>query len=256
MGMLGLIPRFRNLVQNAIILAPFFGGPHKSFAYILRTRGRHAAIAQGRYKGINFKFRRGDVPALKEIFFKEEYGGFLEEIIKGKDRPVILDIGAHIGLFAIWVFARNPKARIHSVEASPGTYQILSENAKNNNFEWRTENRAAWGKNELIRFADESSSTMSHRVDRRGDIEIEAVTMADLVAGKNIDLMKVDIEGAEESFLTAEGVNLDNVQNLVIELHPEHCNAQKVKDVLERNFKTIEDMKAGTTAKPLLFCRK
>jgi FkbM family methyltransferase len=252
---MNIISRFRNLVENTVVLSPLLGGPYKSLSYLVSTKGQPNAMREGNYKGIPFQFRRADVPALKEIFFKEEYGGFVADILKRKEKPFILDVGAHIGLFAIWAYSINPKTEIHSIEASPSTYKILSYNINANQFNWHSENKAAWGLNEMIRFADDLESTMSHRVNQDGSIKIQTITLAELTKGKIVDLLKVDIEGAEESFLTARDACFDNIQNLVMELHPAYCNGDKVMEVLEKNYKTITNIK-DSDKKPVLFCSK
>jgi FkbM family methyltransferase len=250
------VARLITLNDNAAALAPLLGGYANALSYLVKTRGKGAAVFQAVYKGIRFNFRRHDIPALKEVLLKNEYKALLSDLTEDHESPVIIDIGAHIGLVAIWIFSIKPKAKIHSIEASPGTYKILQSNVALQSFDWRAENKAAWGKNEFITFADDSQSTMSHRVNAEGGVKIPTVTFAELTQGKDIDLMKIDIEGAEESFLAAENVDLSRVKALIMELHPNYCNADKVMSVLQKNFKTVENVKAGTQSKPLLVCRK
>jgi len=254
--------RICNLIRNVRLLRPLMGGYFPALSYILKTRGKSDAKTTGRYQNIEFQFRRCDIPALREVLLEGEYA-FLKEMLEGTNTPYIYDIGAHIGLFSIWAFSINPRAEILSIEASPHTYKILSSNvskAQHKKFSWHTENKAAWHNNEDIKFSDSSESTMSHRVDGHGKVIVQGITLNNLIArlpkNQKIDLMKIDIEGAEEAFLCADGVNFEKIENLAVELHPQLCNTEKVMDVLKDNFTEIEECHNELLSKPLLFCRK
>ena len=43
-------------------------------------------------------------------------------------RPVVVDVGAHIGVFSKQVYLRNPLARIVAVECCPENIPVLSSN--------------------------------------------------------------------------------------------------------------------------------
>lgn len=254
--------RISSLVKNVELLGSLMGGYLPALSYILKTRGKSNAEAFGKYKGIEFKFRRCDISAVREVFLKGEYA-FLREIILNKDSPYIYDIGGHIGLFSIWAFSINSQANIHSIEASPQTYKILCSNvehSKKMDLLWNIENRAAWGNNDTISFSDSSESSMSHRVDDHGKANVKGITLNDIIEklpnDQNIDLMKIDIEGAEEAFLCADNANFERIDNLVIELHPQLCDIDKVRNVLLNSFSTIEECHDKSLSKPLLYCRK
>ncbi|MGB4058079.1 MAG: FkbM family methyltransferase [Alphaproteobacteria bacterium] len=254
--MLNLYSRAQSFSCNTRTLSPLLGGTLNAASYLVRSKGKGNFLYEGCYRGIPFKFRRDDLSAIREIFFKQEYRELQKHLVGGSDRPFILDVGAHIGLFATWVYSLKPGAEVLSVEASPSTYKILAANAAKKNLSWTAINCAAWGSNGSIKFADESSSTMSHRVSEDGSIEIPTVTLADLAQGREVDVLKIDIEGAEESFLTAPDADFGNIKSLLMELHPSYCNAERVMDVLQRNFKKIENIKYGTDSKPVLLCWK
>ncbi len=237
-------------------------GPVPATSYILQSRGQPAAEAQAKYKDLEFKFRRCDLSAVKEILATGEYE-FLRDIIKGKDKPYIYDIGAHIGLFSIWSLSVNGAAVITSVEASPKTFDVLSVNAgfaQDMEFNWSIENRAAWKNNDEVRFSDTLESSMSHKGSDEGEVSIKGLTFADILRSlpqdQRIDVMKIDIEGAEEAFLCADGVDFAKIDNLVIELHPQLCNTETIEELLRNSFSHIEEMHDKSLSKPLLYCRK
>lgn len=253
--------RARNLAQNIGNLGPLMGGYASAFSYLLRTQGKSAAEAVANYRGHEFRFRRCDMPAIKEVLLHGEYA-FLESILGNTDLPLVYDIGAHIGLFAIWTLSINAQAEIHSVEASPYTFGILESNAeaaRGKGFSWQAQHGAAWKNNDEISFSNDLESSMSHRIDETGCVKVRGIALGDLLAAsgnRKIDLMKIDIEGAEEAFLCAGDSSLDQVKNLVIELHPRLCDTERVEIALEKNFADIRKIDNRINSKPLLFCRK
>ena len=101
---------------------------------------------------------------------------------------------------------------------------------------------------------------MSHRVSAAGPVEVQGMTLREVLnttfPDQPVDLMKIDIEGAEEAFICTEPDLLRTVNALVIELHPNLCNASRVEQELRKIFPTIETISGRTSSKPLLYCRK
>jgi FkbM family methyltransferase len=239
------------------------GGIYPALSYIVTTRSNSFADTTAHYGEINFRFRRCDISAIREVLMEHEYG-FLREALETVSNPLIYDIGAHIGLFAIWTLSINSKADVRSIEASPNTFKILSSNvaqARTAHLSWQAENKAAWESNEAIAFSDSSESSMSHRIDQQGKVKVAGMTLADVTAQVKdrdaIDLLKIDIEGAEEAFLcTEDGKGLEVVRRLVIELHPALCDTKKVMTVLEKHFSKIKVIEDRKSSKPILYCQK
>ena len=206
-------------------------------------------------------FRAVDEQALKEVLVDREYS-FLDKVVAARLAPKVLDIGAHIGTFAIWVARANPAADILSVEADPRTYQVMCRNA-----EARPPRRGSWtvlhaaagaSDGDVVRLLTDGPA-MGHRVDAAGTEAVMTASLPSLVdrlAGPNgrIDVLKIDIEGSEEVFLCAAPDVLDRVDQVVIELHPALCDCDRVYRVLRAHYDAIVDIKARASSKPLLHC--
>lgn len=219
------------------------------------------ALGHGEYGDFTFEFRGHDLSALKEVLVDGEYA-FLCPFIKENESPVIIDAGSHIGLFSFWVLNMNPKSRIFGIEASPATFEILKRNVEGNQraeIKWQVINRAAWENSECIQFSDTLDS-MSHRVSESGSQQVSGITLREVIekasSNREIDLMKVDNEGAEEAFLMEEPEILKKVKRLVIELHPSLCNTDRVNGLLHEAFPIVEKVTGRTSSKPLLYCKK
>lgn len=228
-------------------------------SYLVKARNDLNTMGNARYKDMPFTFCGYDLSALKEVLIDNEYE-FLTHLLEEKEAPIILDVGAHIGTFSLWCLGVNSNSHILSIEADPNTNKTLSENIKRNQektVRWSSLHSAAWKNNDLITFSSKGDS-MSHRIDDNGSISVQGVTLKDLIntLGGKVDLMKVDIEGAEEAFICEMPELLSNVKNLVIELHPNLCDTDNVRGALAQIYPTIEEIEGRTSSKPLLFCRQ
>jgi FkbM family methyltransferase len=213
------------------------------------------------YQGTDVVCRGVDAMAIKEVLVDREYAVVLPRLT-GAAAPLVLDVGAHIGLFSLWLLKEYPGARVRSVEADPQTYDILARNvavARSGGARWEAVNAAAWEEDaKEIRFSAAGPS-MSHRIDGRGDIIVRGVMLKTLLEGLvdrggAIDLMKIDIEGSEETFLCKSPELLRRVRNIVVELHPNLCNTQRVLDVLRDAYRTVTEVQHRASSKPLLLC--
>jgi FkbM family methyltransferase len=215
---------------------------------------------EGSYRGRKFVFRGVDEQAVREVFSLNEYG-FVEKTIRGIANPSIIDMGAHIGTFAMWSFSVNKNCLVLSVEANPVTFEILQENSRRfsrDSYNWKIVNKAGYGiDGEVLKFSN-SGPTMSNRVDNEGEIEVESLSLkstlelAEKGEGGKIDLLKIDIEGAEQEFLSATPGDLKKVRNLLVEFHPYLINIDQVLGELRNIYKYEISSDDRISNKPLI----
>lgn len=230
------------------------------FRIIVRFLTNPTAIAELNTAYGNVAFRRMDELAIEEVLFDQEYA-FLAPHLRDRSAPIIVDAGAHIGTFALWVLNQNPKAQITSVEADPETFKILQINQLRGvdaGADWSIRHSAASAADGEELSFDTSGHSMSHRIGTGGGAKVKSISLEGLLkdivqSGNRVDILKVDIEGAELDFLKNE-TPLGNVDVLIVELHPKACDTEKVKEILSRNFEKIEDMHDAENNKPLLYC--
>jgi FkbM family methyltransferase len=154
------------------------------------------------------------VNALKEIFIHDIYRQQL------KDRPCIIDCGANIGLSIISIKRQYPDAEIIAYEPDEKNFQLLTRNIESfgySNVSLRKE--AVWTDNTTLRFSNEG--LMSSKIETNGSnntIEIKAIRLRDLLQ-RDIDFIKMDIEGAEYTVLKDIADKLHFVKNLFLEYH-------------------------------------
>jgi FkbM family methyltransferase len=138
--------------------------------------------------------------------------------------PRILDCGANIGLAALWLKQRFPAARITAFEPDRGVCETLRQNlTRNGAADVEVIEAAVWKSDATVRFRREGADAGAvHDVaaDTPGDlVSVRAVRLRDWVARERIDLLKLDVEGAELDVLLDVADVLSNVQAVHVEIH-------------------------------------
>jgi FkbM family methyltransferase len=188
---------------------------------------------------------------VRTAFLRKYYGRLrkytsvdLESVLAGlPDRLVAVDLGANQGSFTQQVLGRADE--IHAVEPDPLVFEKLQATfATQPNV--KLYNAAIGGKDGEISFyrqsefdeSDPLRNSVSSSVfsDHRGVNAARAITVPQIgivrfleKIGKHVDLMKVDIEGAEVPFLETlfDSVLLNRISVILVETH-EHALPQLV----------------------------
>jgi FkbM family methyltransferase len=159
---------------------------------------------------------------LTETFLREEYGDF-----SVKDGTVI-DVGAFIGDTAIYFAAKGAK-KVLAFEPAPPLFHIAQENIRMNKLQNTIgiRNKAVGGREgkEKFRFTNSRPGGSSMvlpdtRPFRYYQVKTTTLNQVMNEVG-NVDLLKMDCEGAEYQILPLalkEG-NLKNVSNIILEVH-------------------------------------
>jgi FkbM family methyltransferase len=216
------------------------------------------------WNGHSFCARPVDGVALQEIFLEDEYG-FAARILAqaGNSRPTIIDGGANIGLFSLAMLVTHENAAVYSLEPDARTFQILRGNASANPaLRWQVFPLALWKASGPLKFGATASSTASriYQLAPDGQVEtVEAITLSRFIASQSIgriDLLKLDIEGAEEAVLRESEAVLDRVENLVVEIHPPRADEALVMRLLHAHFPHVHRLPGRTSAKPLVLASR
>ena len=153
--------------------------------------------------------------------------------------PRILDCGANIGLASLFFKRRYPEARITAFEPDPALFAMLCANvAANGAADVETRQAALWTTAGTLTFRCEGSDSGMVAA-LPGAIAGESTTVAsvrlrDLLAAEPIDLLKLDIEGAEDAVLADCEPVLDRVGAIVMDLHEFDASCRQAPRVLER----------------------
>ena len=140
--------------------------------------------------------------------------------------------GANIGLSSAWFLSRFPDAAVFAVEADADNYAICCENLAGYGSRARVLHGAAWYKRANLTLhrhvqCPAANSVQETETDVAGEMHVQGWDLASLIEMSGfpqVDLLKIDVEGAEEEIFCADVSNwLPHVRNLCIELHGPAC---------------------------------
>ncbi|WP_028982322.1 FkbM family methyltransferase [Sporocytophaga myxococcoides] len=233
----------------------------KSVYRILKSSmGRHLLLLMAKYGNVP-RYSQRKVSFLKYEFLVPDCWSFLfqfqeiyvEQYYKFETKektPVIFDCGANIGTSCLYFSSLYPASKIIAFEADPNIASILKSNLDKNNIKnVDILNKAVWIDNNGIEFSIEGADGASIFGNGK-KVKVESVRLRDLLLQTpKIDMLKMDIEGAESAVLKDCSDALTNVENIFIEYHSFPGQQQELNEILnvlsKNNFRYYIDSAQG-----------
>jgi len=175
---------------------------------------------------VNFRNEEETRRIVEEVFQDEEYKFAAET-----GTPFIIDCGSHIGLSILYFKKIYPNAEILGFEPNKENFLILEKNIEANHLEKVRLINAALAEKEgsnLLRVSGEEKdpwtwgdSLVENIWGDNGTnkkMEVETVKLSTYI-DKPVDLLKMDIEGYEQSVLEEIRLKLCFVKEIIMEYH-------------------------------------
>ena len=152
--------------------------------------------------------------------------------------PRILDCGANIGAASLFFKRRYPGARVTAYEADPELCAMTRRNLERNGAaDVEVVHAALWTANGQVVFrAEGSDSGMIEGLAGAvaGEtVSVPSLRLRDVLERERVDLLKLDIEGAEHAVLADCMPVLDRVPAIVMDLHDFDPHNRQAPQVLE-----------------------
>ena len=190
---------------------------------------------------------------VKNIFFDHEYQ--IKKYFLPSIPITVVDIGANVGLFALYIAMTHSIDAIHCFEPSPVSLELLRHNTadfKNIHIHpYGLTNRNGSGFLMLHPQNSGQNKMAQGRVDGTETIEVQirdAGGAFSHIGLAYIDVLKIDTEGCEVAILESLGPRLDYVGVILLEYHSE-SDRRHIDQLLSR-FKLfgarVETMGVGT----------
>ncbi len=162
------------------------------------------------------------------------------------DKPVILDLGANIGCSSVYLAHKYPQARIIAVEPELSNFECLERNTKPYPC-IKCCRYALWTHNDGVDVVDTKSGKWGFRTENHhsdaGTTSTPSITINKLLLKEGldyVDLMKIDIEGAERELFSGGTGWIRQVGAMVIELHDQSlkgCSRAFYQAITQYDFK-------------------
>jgi FkbM family methyltransferase len=177
------------------------------------------AHTTARFFGREFKVTDAQsFAAIYDSYFTQEHYRFLPST----EAPLILDCGANVGIGVHYWKQLCPRARVIAFEPDAEAFAALSSNCAGlPDVICRPE--AVWTTNGRIKFTAIGGdgghlSEVAKQADAASDVSVQAVRLRDLFS-EPVELLKLDIEGAEVDVVLDCADRLGLVRLLFVEFH-------------------------------------
>lgn len=170
-----------------------------------------------------------DIEVFKKIFLDHEYR------LPFDARPAtILDLGANTGLASLYFRTQFPEAQIVAVEPDEANFAMMQRHIGALPGVVLVQ-AAVWSHDGLITLTDPGVGSWGLRVQEsssevRSGCQVPAISIPTLLGhfpGGRVDLLKMDVEGAEKEVFESSAAWIEKIDAIVIELHDRYkpgCN--------------------------------
>lgn len=233
---IGAHPRLEPHVSRALRARLTTSAP-RFYLRDLRGRGHYVYVVRQTGDRVLLEHGSSDIPTLDELYYQRVYdpppaaARALQEI----DRPLMaVDLGANIGLFAVWLWRRFAVGHVVAVEPVERNVAILRRNLALNlpNGAYTILAEAACVADGPVSF-DGGDAFTRGRVRREPADGLTVPGRDTFSLTDGIDLLKLDIEGGEWQILEDPRFSELTVPVVMLEHHPEGAPGEAARSAEE-----------------------
>lgn len=199
--------------------------------------------ARGAERPLRFRYGTSDASVFWQVFVCEDYA----PVCHG-DANVIVDCGANVGYTSAYLASRYPGARVLAIEPDAANCAMVARNLASYGSRITVINKAIWSTPGPLKLVAPEAARGEWGIQVRacapGEApDVDATTIPELMqhAGiREIDILKVDIEGAELALFGGSPPWLAAVRNIIIEYHGERCREAFFASVARAGFAARE----------------
>lgn len=181
-----------------------------------------------------------DIYTFEEIAVREIYKSVITGILVPR---TVIDLGANIGLASLYFAHHWPSCKILAVEPNPETCDVLLSNLKPLSRAGRCKmlQAAVWSTSTQLSYYQQPGRFSTFSVHEtihgeKGSGTVSGQTMAEVIRHSGftaIDLLKVDIEGAEAQLFAGNVDWLSSVGSIAIEFHGNSREVSSFDEITE-----------------------
>jgi FkbM family methyltransferase len=178
-----------------------------------------------------------DQSIMREVLMGEVYGNLTSYL---GDCRTIIDLGANIGLASLHLSVMFPKARILAVEPEPGNFEMLNRNLGTliSKGRCQTLQAAIWNVDQPVNIKAHEGNfdwgfTAVPSAGKPGDVPgLSMNSILDRSGFDTVDLLKVDVEGAELQMFQGDLSWLPRVRAIAIEFHDNSRRESRFDEII------------------------
>jgi FkbM family methyltransferase len=152
------------------------------------------------------------------------------------EKPIIVDLGANIGLASLDYAVTYPESRIFAVEMDKANFIVANRNCSSLGTRVNLICAAVWHKIDVVCYEGAGEDGYHVTTPSNSAISVETITISQLLKNHRIEkvnFLKMDIEGAEEQIFGSNELDwLEKIDQINCEIHGKHLY-QKIASKLE-----------------------
>ena len=186
---------------------------------------------------IKIRVNSTDLMALTNVWMINEYE---IEKFKIKKDDIMIDVGAHIGLFSLLASKSCFAGKIFSYEPINENFEMLIQNIKSNKLKNIFPFNLAVSKNtsNVKLFLDKDESAHSIFQKNTSYVTVESISLQKIFDDNDINfckILKLDCEGAEYEIIDSlPDKYFEKIQNMIIEYHLADSKPELGKDLISK----------------------
>jgi len=205
--------------------------------YFNLTKKSHVIFETKSGIKLKIRTRTTDLMALTNVWLIQEY---LDDELNIENNDVVLDIGGHIGLFALFASQFCKKGKIFCFEPIKENYNILLENIELNTVKNIIPfNLAVYNDSKRVKmYLNEDDAGHSIILPSSKSIQTDSISLKKIFDDNKIDLCdfaKIDCEGSEYSIIDAlPSEYLKRINKMAIEYHFADSKPELARDLISK----------------------
>ena len=201
----------------------------------LRKLARRPRFARGRISIAGWDLEYLDSASLAssiDVLVQRGWNDFRTK----NEAPRILDCGANVGVSVLNYLRKHPRASITAFEPDPAVARTLRRNLSvNGALDVRVLEAAVWTETTRASFLPDPGGDGGRIIaqeEQGSSLTVECVDLRDYLV-EPVDLLKVDLEGAEFQIIPHVADHLALVKNVVVECHISNRDVKPFARLLE-----------------------
>jgi FkbM family methyltransferase len=212
------------------------------------SRERAVSVRLRPLGGARIVLRRGtsDAQVVWDVFVGRYH--LPAHSLQSSGAPLIVDLGANIGLTMADFAVRHPRAQVVGVELDPANAELCRRNTAPWAERCRLVTAAVWHEDGTVPYSTAPGDEWGSKISRSpspGTGTARAISMGTLldeVAGdRAVDYLKMDIEGAEREVLTLATAWASRVRLISVEVHEPYTVQAALDDLAKLGFEAAAD---------------
>ena len=205
--------------------------------YLKLTSKKHIIFTTKTGLKIKLRVDSTDLMALTHVWLMKEY---YNNDFKINNNDIVIDVGAHIGLFSLYASQYCKNGKIFCFEPIKENFELLISNIKLNQIENIIPfNIAISNDSSIVKiYLNKDEAGHSMFIPTSSSIEVRATTLQKILEDNNIkkcNFLKLDCEGAEYTIIDSLSQEfIKKVEKIIIEYHFADTKPQLLKELIKK----------------------